>query len=688
MADQEHNYVENLGKIYYLTRVQYQHLVDYGEIETYSLYFVKDTTELASNILSLYVGTAKQCDLLDITQDAQSWETPINFVDFENNYDIPEAYKIPDKMYFYAMDEGYYKILMWNEQAQQFYECGTPGNPLVVDGVTILEDSDHVISGVGANVEGKTFTVSNNTYIGGTGDTLFNDYTNNVAAGGSSGGYNNVFGTANISLGKHNTNFGNNNTASATTSYSLIGGSTNTVTGNDFGVVWGKNNTVSVSSDYYEEYSIVIGNTNTVSTPHTIVYGRDNSVSSGSDHVVFGSNNQFLGNCSNVFISGTYNKPINTTNTYIFGSSNGYSSNLVNLNNDLIVGDNNSFNGNYLNKSCIFGFNNALQGAGIEGLYMLGSGNSFSGYCSGITGMVVGKTNTTSSSVSFEESLVFGDLNSNTGNFQNSIMFGRSNSNTASVTFSQIFGNGNTLSSANHTTIFGQNNTSSSLRNHTVIVGYGNTINNDGYYFGQNLTVSSSNSIPYCFMVGQYNDTTVTDSIFTIANGSGSSTRSDVMRTSTTGLLQLCGTDGNAVTKNGETIESTRTTLTSIAADNSSYTSAYLPMNGQELLLSSTYTVSSITITSIATMNYDNGRGAATKSTTPDYNSVIIFKKDPSVTSVEDLMTNFTSSTSNKIYLLNKDLDITTYSIIHIMLFHDGFNICAIVSGYEEDAPV
>ena len=111
-------------------------------------------------------------------------------------------------------------------------------------------------------------------------------------------------------------------------------------------------------------------------------------------------------------------------------------------------------------------------------------------------------------------------------------------------------------------------------------------------------------------------------------------------------------------------------------------------MNGQELLLSSTYTVSSITITSTATMNYDNGRGASTKSTTPDYNSVIIFKKASSVTSVEDLMTNFTSNTSNKIYLLNKDLNISTYTIIHIMLFNDGFNICAIVSGYEEEAPL
>lgn len=83
-------------------------------------------------------------------------------------------------------------------------------------------------------------------------------------------------------------------------------------------------------------------------------------------------------------------------------------------------------------------------------------------------------------------------------------------------------------------------------------------------------------------------------------------------------------------------------------------------------------------------MFYDNGRGVSTKAVSDGYNSVIIFKKDASITSVEDILTNFTAVDSTKIYLLNKDLDISTYDILHVMLFNDGFNICAIVAGYEE----
>jgi hypothetical protein len=47
-------------------------------------------------------------------------------------------------------------------------------------------------------------------------------------------------------------------------------------------------------------------------------------------------------------------------------------------------------------------------------------------------------------------------------------------------------------------------------------------------------------------------------------------------------------------------------------------------------------------------------------------------------------MTNFTATDSSKIYLLNKDIDISDYTVIHVMLFNDGFHICAIVAGYHD----
>ena len=280
-------------------------------------------------------------------------------------------------------------------------------------------------------------------------------------------------------------------------------------------------------------------------------------------------------------------------------------------------------------------------------------------------------------------------------------MIGLGNSNTSSTTFSQIIGNGNTINGGNYLTIVGQNNTVANGatrvvtfgNNNTIgniesslIFGFSNNISETGYYFGNNLTLASSNTIPFCFMFGKYNDTTITDSIFTIANGI-SNARADVLRMSATGLLQLCGSTGNAVTVNGETIESIRQTLSSMTTS-TTHTFAVLPTNGQETILSTTAELTSITITDITRMSYDNGRGVAIKAVSDEYNSVLIFKKDSTIQTASDLLTNFTSQTANKIYLLNPDLDISTYTIIHIMLFNDGFNICAMVAGYEEVVPL
>lgn len=71
-----------------------------------------------------------------------------------------------------------------------------------------------------------------------------------------------------------------------------------------------------------------------------------------------------------------------------------------------------------------------------------------------------------------------------------------------------------------------------------------------------------------------------------------------------------------------------------------------------------------------------------------DYSSTMIFRKSPNTTSATTLMTNFTANDASHIYLLNPDIDITSFDIISIFLFYDGFNLCAIVYGYEEITPV
>jgi hypothetical protein len=69
-----------------------------------------------------------------------------------------------------------------------------------------------------------------------------------------------------------------------------------------------------------------------------------------------------------------------------------------------------------------------------------------------------------------------------------------------------------------------------------------------------------------------------------------------------------------------------------------------------------------------------------------DYSSVLCLKRNPNITNAVDLVSNFSSeSTEPRIYLLNPDVDISSYTKINILLFKDAWNLCAIVYGYEEN---
>lgn len=110
-----------------------------------------------------------------------------------------------------------------------------------------------------------------------------------------------------------------------------------------------------------------------------------------------------------------------------------------------------------------------------------------------------------------------------------------------------------------------------------------------------------------------------------------------------------------------------------------SYTEAYLPRNGGEWRITSQ--ISQLNISNISTMRTSDN---STTARTSDYLSVIIFKKASSLVNVADVMGNFTLTGANKIYLMNPDVDISSYTVIHILLYFDGFNMCAIVTGYQE----
>ena len=70
-----------------------------------------------------------------------------------------------------------------------------------------------------------------------------------------------------------------------------------------------------------------------------------------------------------------------------------------------------------------------------------------------------------------------------------------------------------------------------------------------------------------------------------------------------------------------------------------------------------------------------------------DYCATIAFKPNAQtpISDVTTLLTNFNPTGQEpRIYLMNPDIDVSTYTVIHLLLFYDGFNVCCTVAGYEE----
>ena len=160
-------------------------------------------------------------------------------------------------------------------------------------------------------------------------------------------------------------------------------------------------------------------------------------------------------------------------------------------------------------------------------------------------------------------------------------------------------------------------------------------------------------------------------------------------------------TTGN-ITSGGNVISSTGASLTTRRDSVSGtpllhYTDSCLPANGYEVLISNDATdyaeIADIEISDVSTMRV----GASTTSRSNDYSCTYIFRKAAATTTAEALMPNFTSTNETettvsdeppKINLLNPDLDISAFNVIHIFIFYDGISMCAIVGGYNHTFPV
>ena len=149
----------------------------------------------------------------------------------------------------------------------------------------------------------------------------------------------------------------------------------------------------------------------------------------------------------------------------------------------------------------------------------------------------------------------------------------------------------------------------------------------------------------------------------------------------TTGALTT--TTGNVVSSTNVPLATIRVTDTNVAG---SFSLPRLPRNGGEFVVDSSAIFTSVGITDIShsdTIKYNDPNNVVVNRES-DYLSVLIFKVNQS--DVSQLITNFGITGNNKIYLMNPDIDISGYNIVHVLIYFDGFNVCAIVTGYAEES--
>ena len=158
----------------------------------------------------------------------------------------------------------------------------------------------------------------------------------------------------------------------------------------------------------------------------------------------------------------------------------------------------------------------------------------------------------------------------------------------------------------------------------------------------------------------------------------------------------ITSSNGNVMSYTGAALTTQRDSISGTIGQH--YVDACLPSNGYEVLLSNSATnyaeIIDVEISDISTMI----KGNTTTDRTNDYCCTYIFRKSAATTEAEDLFTNFTSANTSettdvsnnppKIYLLNPDIDISQFTVIHVFVFYDGIAVCAIVGGYEYTFPV
>lgn len=720
-----------------LDRSVYDNKARAGTIDNSTIYFVREGSPALSKMMSLYVGLAKQCDLLDITDDL--------VLDPETNeYIIPQSHRIPNKLLFYKQTlvtdspdpqdpsyeytYDYYRISMWDDTKQKFLDCnGFPNNvivitqgvlpdsndavknftyidimnrsiyvfdgnsyipiidlsqyatkewvqdyhdshptPVNVDNVTILKSTiggvPDVLHGAGADVSGKTFmdadTTPSTPMIASKGAHIFNDYTSNIAVKP----YSSVFGSYNEEK-KSNSELGCN----------IISGSNNKVKSADCSIISGNYNQIMFSGKGLR----------------TFTYGARNSIyGSGSFSYQYGPIVTTLGINNNIQVSKVDSSDPSTAGSSIF--INGYNnSTTVSENRQCtILGHSNSFTasgGSEDGHTLICGESNTATN--VYGQFITGYRNSFTNSeflydaqgssiigCynvidtpSSVRVFLMGSENTVSKNGNTNSSCEASYITETGSN--NEIVL--SQSGIAKVKYCNILGYNNSIvrntSDVNYSTVVG--NSLYSEWSNCLVMGIGNTTT---------LPTLQSGIDPIIIIGSQ--DT------------KNSGPRRNIAVVTSDNEMLYYGDVTDAGTD--MSLKTSFRTVT-VTPSSGAITLANLPRNGDETILSydmgdssnpvslTSITISDLSVPIMGTAT-DVGLDVA-NGEVDDYCATIAFKPNGTISSASDILTNFNPNGQEpRIYLMNPDIDVSTYTVIHLLLFYDGFNVCCTVAGYEE----
>lgn len=743
---------DNIAKVVMLDRSVY----DSQTHDTNTIYFVREGTPSLSNVLSLYVGDAFQCDLLYID------ENEVTFDQTSNEYNLPEKYHIKNKLLFYkqsivtdkidsSTDETYdfFRICMWD--GEKFRDTGLPNNLIVcsehlpdtskgikdftyidvtnrniyvfdgnsyipilelsqyatkewveeyhnshqqsvdVDNITVLKTDQDVLHAAGADVAGLESTVyadgADHTEKSAEGAYVFNDvgrinYSIAKYPCSSVFGINNKeYGCAGtVGSGASEYVYDPQNPPDKSRAYefgcNVITGHDNTIQGGNCSLVSGKGNSIKSYSNNRIQNATILGEANSL-----------NSTSRSSPTFIQGINNRlnYTGTSPQcVSVIGNHNS-LSTTDTFTYGTT------------ETII---------------VLGYLNSVYNTGVsasaalpDGTYVLGRNNTVTNCTSVYVNGDQNRVGTNNSSPhSMSGAFLYGYTNTMSCPGNRVSVFGSDNTlikNIPDVSESTVFnyvsiaGHGNQFnldtSGSEHVGAYGFNNVVYGSQ-YSTMLGYHNTLNNHEHchLIGDNLTSFADNTV----VIGMYNDTVVDviDPRVVIAAGS-----SGVGNTQNSMII-----DGqNNIYVYGDTISTSN--FTSTASDISLVSNMIgttitpssgvchldnLPSNNDETIINSSSTVDAIQIDSLD-VPLQGGTSTAVSNLT-DYCSTVAFRKGTGMLSADTILTNFNPSSVSqdpppRIYLLNPDIDISDFTVIHLLLFYDGFNMCCTVSGYMED---